>query len=231
MADTLLHLCLPSPMLEDARAGRVNIVNRIAAAVAPAGWRLAFHDDTAAGRARAARRGGHTLLHMQEPDSPRALCLRRAYHYPFWQIEATNERWRFDVARADFAAGDIDPTEARPFFRRWRDKVLGGVPIRREGFIFMPLQGRLTQHRSFQAASPLEMIEATLEADPARPIHATLHPKESYDAAELAALEALAARFPRFRLVRGDAGDLVASCDYVVTQNSSVALTGFFAKK
>lgn len=227
----VLHLCLPSPMREDAEAGQVNIVNRITAAVAPAGWRVAIHGDRAADRLKATRQGGFALFHMQEPEGPNTLTLRRAYHYPFWQIEATNERWNFDVARAHFDADSVDPDEAGRFFRRWRDRILGAAQIRREGFLFMPLQGRLTENRSFQSMSPVQMIEATLAADPRRPIRATLHPKETYPPSEIAALDRIAARHPRFQVIAGRAEDLLATCDAVVTQNSAVALNGFFAQK
>lgn len=224
---TDLHLYLPSPLREDTQAGGVNIVSRIIAAT---GLRPVFHGDTEAERARAGGEGLH-LFHMQEPTGPRVLNLRRAYAYPFWRIEATNERWRFDVALADFDAGSVDMAEARPFFRRQQARFLGEGPDPvRDGFIFMPLQGRLRDHRSFQAMSPVQMIEATLDHDP-RPIRATLHPREIYDAADMAVLDRLQARFPRFRLVQAEAGALLRTCDLVVTQNSSVALAGFFAKK
>lgn len=219
----VLNIYLPEPMRADAAAGRVNIVNRIVAAL---GWPVVYHpvEDWARGE-------GFSLGLMTEPVRDGQLCLRRAYHYPFWQIEATNERWNFDVAKAAFVVGDIDPALARPFFRRWRDKVLGEVTPSRQGFVFMPLQGRLLQHRSFQTMSPVAMIEATLEAEPKRAIKVTLHPKEVYLAKELAALQALERRFSRFQVVTGDAKALVMACDYVVTQNSSVAMTGFFARK
>lgn len=224
MAELYLHL--PSPMREDAARGDVNIVNRIAKAVAPSGYDLVF-----CGEEEALGADGLHLLHMREPEAPNTLTLRRAYTYPFWQIEATNQRWNFDVAKAVFDPSKIEADQARPFFRRWREKFLGAGPTRREGFIFMPLQGRLGLHRSFQAMSPLAMIEATLAADPKREVRATLHPREVYEPADLAKLDALAARFPRFRCIKSEARDLILSCDYVVTQNSSVALHGFFAKK
>jgi len=224
---TDLHLYLPSPLREDTQAGAVNIVSRIIAAT---GLRPVFHGDSDAERARAGGDGLH-LFHMQEPTGPRVLNLRRAYAYPFWRIETTNERWRFDVAQAAFDPGAVDMVEARPFFRRQQARFLGDGPEpSRDGFIFMPLQGRLRDHRSFQAMSPVEMIEATLEQDP-RPIRATLHPREVYDTADRAALDRLKARFPRFKLVQAEAGALLRTCDLVVTQNSSVALAGFFAKK
>jgi hypothetical protein len=222
----VLHLHLPSPLREDAERGDVNIVNRIAKAVAPSGYHLAFwREDEALGAE------GLHLLHMQEPAGSDTLNLRRAYTYPFWQIEATNQRWAFDVAKARFDPSAIDPDQARPFFRRWREKFLGPEQKGREGFIFMPLQGRLSEHRSFQSMNPFAMIEATLAADPKREIRATLHPRETYGAADLARLEALSARYPRFQCLKADARDLIWACDYVVTQNSAVALQGYFAKK
>ena len=228
--DRVLNIYLPSPMCEDALAGRVNIVNRIGAAVQPFGLRLLIHHDSAAEMNDPERRHGWSIFHMQEPVGPRCLCLRRAYHYPFWQLEATNERWWFDVALATFSPKSVDPELAKPFFRRWRERIVGDPPVSHDGFLFMPLQGRLTEHRSFQAMSPLAMIQATLAADP-RPIRATLHPKERYSPRELRALERLAEANPRFQLVQGDTITLLAACDLVVTQNSATALTGFFLKK
>jgi hypothetical protein len=225
---TILHVYLPNPMRQHAEGGQVNIFNRVAAAVAPAGWRLAFHGD---GQGELDAAQGHCLFHMTEPRRAGTLCIRRAYQYPFWQIEDTNERWRFDVARATFNPADIDPDAARAFARRWRDKLFGTAPATRDGFIFMPLQGRLADHRSFQATSPLAMIEATLAADPTRPIRATLHPNEGYSDADRAALADLSRRFPRFQVITGDSMALLLACDYVVTQNSSMAMTGFFAEK
>lgn len=229
--DRTITLYLAPPMAEDAAAGRVNIVNRIAAAVAPAGFTLTIAPDTAADRARAATAPGFHLFHMQEPLGPRCLCLRRVYFYPFWAIEATNERWNWTVAEAPFHAADQPRRAADGFLRRWRAKLLGDGPVTRDGFVFLPLQGRLLDHRSFQTTSPLGMVEATLAAEPRRPLVATLHPKETYGANEIAALDDLVRRFPRLRVVQADARDLLRGCDYVVTQNSAVGLTGFFAEK
>lgn len=220
MAETL-HFHLPGPMRRDAAAGRVNIVNRIMAALP--GWRAEFHRDDDGPRP------GRGIWHMRTPPEG-ALCLRRAGWYPFWHLEATNDRWMFDVARAAFDPGGIDPEEARGFQRRWRQRLLPKDQPTSEGFLFMPLQGRLTDRRGFQAMSPVEMIEATLAQDP-RPIRATLHPREVYSGSERAALERLAARHPRFRLVDAASERLLMRCDMVVTQNSSLAFTGYLLDK
>ena len=227
----VLHLYLPEPMRRDAQAGKINIVNRMAAAVAPLGWHLAFHDESPTELAKAGERDGRALFHMAEPAVMGGLTLRRAYHYPFWQLEATSARWEFDVANAVFDPTETDPVLAKSFASRLRLRVLGNGPVTRNGYVFMPLQGRISRHRSFQSMSPLAMIEATLAAEPQRKIWATLHPKESYDADEMAALAALQSRFQRFRLIQGDAPTLLQGCDYVVTQNSGLALNGYLLGK
>jgi len=184
-----------------------------------------------AAQTRARLRGRHVLHHMRDPQGPRELCLRRAHFYPFWRIEASNDRWQWEVARTPFDLAAVDPVAAEGFRQRWQRNLLGAAPVSREGFLFLPLQGHLSQRRSFQAASPLEMIEHTLDRVPGKPLLATLHPKERYSGRDLAALDRLAARHPRLRLVTDRAEDLLRQCDGVVTQNSTVALAGFFADK
>lgn len=135
------------------------------------------------------------------------------------------------MARSPFDPSTVDPVAARAFLQHWQPRLLGAGPVSRDGFLFLPLQGHLSRQRSFQAASPLEMIEQTLDRVPGKSLLSTLHPRETYSRADLAALDRLVARHPRFRLVTDRAEDLLRRCDGVVTQNSAVALTGFFAGK
>ena len=223
-----LHIYLHSPLRENAAAGRVNIFNRLQLALP--GWRLIYVADTEAELWQAQTRD-YNLFHMVEPTGPNVLCLRRTYFYPFWRIEATNERWNFDVAQADFHPETVPKPEAAAFVARWRTKMFGDGPTRQDGFIFMPLQGRLSEHRSFQSMSPLAMIETVLAQDPRRPVLATLHPNEHYSDRDRAALATLCQQYARFDVTHRDASDLLDSCDYVVTQNSSLALKGYFAGK
>lgn len=206
----------------------MNIFNRMQ--VALAGWRFVFHADTEAERAKAAGRG-YGLFHMQEPTAPHILNLRRAYILPFWRIEAVAERWHFDVAKAAFDPEEIPVDEARSFQARWRRQLLGDIPPRRDGSILVPLQGLIEAHRSFQSMSPLAMLDAVIDRYPDRRIVATLHPKEIYLPAEFEALEELGRRHRHFRLMPETTPELIRNCDGVVTQNSSVALSGFFANK
>ena len=178
-----LHIYLHEPWRTAAEAGEVNLFNRMARALPD--WRLRFHADSEGERARAAARG-FGLFHMHEPTAPTVLCLRRAYAYPFWRIEATNERWNFDVARADFDPATVP--EAARFHAAWRQRLLPGVGSRPEGFLFMPLQGILLRRRSFQSMSPVAMIEAVLAADPrhesaANEMGQTLQLRGRYEAA------------------------------------------------
>ena len=227
MTDRVLHIYLHSPLREAAEAGSVNLFRRMAGALP--GWQLRFHSDTEAERFKAPDRG-YGLFHMQPPNGPRILCLRKTYIAPFWRIEAMTERWLFDVARARFAPEEIPEPEAQDFARRWQAKILGPGTPTRGGYLLVPLQGRIGEHRSFQAQSPLDMLETVLDRT-AQPVVATLHPKEDYSPRELAALDRLAQRFPRFRLVSTPTPGLLLGCDAVITQNSSVALHGYFADK
>ena len=95
----------------------------------------------------------------------------------------------------------------------------------------MPLQGVLRRKRHFQTASPLDMIRTTLAADPSRPVLATLHPNENYSEQDLVELQAIAAAQPNFVLSPQPSIDLLRRCDYVVTENSSLAFAGYFAEK
>lgn len=223
-----LHIYLHEPLRSRAAGQEINFFNKLAAALP--GWSLRYHEDTEENLLSAPARG-YGLFHMQEPPVPTILCLRRAYHYPFWRIEATNERWHFDVAKAAFDPAEVPMDMATRFYSRWRPKVFGVGPTTRDGFVFMPLQGRLQQHRSFQSQSPMDMIRTLLAAWPGRPVRATLHPKEDYLDDDRHILAGIADKHPAFQLVQADAKDLLATCDLVVTQNSSVALTGYFAQK
>ena len=228
MAATILHIYLEDPMLADARAGRFNFLNVLSRAVRDAGWSVEFAPTGPAARAAAPSRDGYALFHMEQPTHDRALTFRRAYHYPFWRIEPVAERWRFAVARAVYDPGEVDGEVAAAFLRRLRARVLPGPPPTRDGPILVPLQGHLRRHRSFQSMSPVEMLDAVCRTG--RPVVATLHPSEHYDADDHAALAALSARH-RDLTVGGDTMRLLRDCAFVATQNSAVAFDGMILGK
>ena len=197
-----------------------------------AGLDVDYRPNTMAGRLGSALRSGYAMFHMDDPSHARALTMRRVYHYPFWQIESSARRWDWHVTKTAFDPADVDPEEAGRFPAFWRKRLFPSAPpVGAGGFVYVPLQGRLTEHRSFQTASPLAMIEAVLQHDPGRPVIATLHPNEIYTEAEKQALSRLAAQHPRLTVETGGMETRLPACDYVVTQNSSVAFNGIFFDK
>lgn len=229
MADhPILRVYLEQPMLKTARAGTFNFLNVLQSAVMGAGWHLEWHETGPKARERAPERNGYALFHAETPTHDRALTFRRAYHYPFWQIETAQQRWRFDVARSSFDPDQIDPELARNFTQRLRKRVLPGPAPRQTDHILVPLQGHVRRCRSFQTLSPIEMIKCV--AATGRPVTATLHPNEVYDDQDHAALQALANRHANLR-IGGDTMTLLRDCAFVATENSAVAFDGYLLGK
>jgi len=216
-----------------AKAGLINIINRIVGAFESCGYKCLFKENTTANTLMSEDNPGYSLFHMDAPPHRRALTLRRAYYYPFWRIESTADRSQWQVAKSQFRSGEIDPDQAKQFVRFWRNRLFPGAePLQTGGgFVFVPLQGRLTRRRSFQTMSPIDMLTVALANDPSRPILAKLHPGETYRPDEKTALSELVDANPRLNLTDTDTSTLVATCDYVVTQNSGLALDGFFHHK
>ena len=228
MNSTTLRIYLQGSMLDTSRAGTFNFMNVLKAAVESAGWQVEFHETGNAARRKAPRLDGYALYHMEPPTHDRALTFRRAYHYPFWQIEPVSQRWRFHVAKSRFDPLSVDPDQARAFTDRLRARVLPGPPAQRGRTVLVPLQGHIRRCRSFQTMSPIEMLAAT--AATGHPVTATLHPGEVYDDADMHALEKLAAQHPNLTL-GGDTAAILRDCAFVVTQNSAVAFDGYLLGK
>jgi hypothetical protein len=220
---------LPEGLRQSAEAGEHNFLTKVADVLRAADLEVYYEAPHFAD----ARRSGYSLFHMERPFTRNSVTVRRAYFYPFWQIEHSHERWRWDVAKARFDPDGIDVNEAVRFYRFWQ-KRLYEAPLKNlghDGFVYVPLQGKLLEKRSFQHCSPVEMIGHTLAQEPNRKVIAALHPKESYSEEEFAVLERLEAEYSQLELRMGDMDDLLARCDYIVTQNSSVAFSGFFFGK
>ena len=226
-----LRIYLEGEALPRARAGTHNFFRRLKEAVEGQGWRVTVEESTLASRLAAPGRDGYALYRMEEPTHARALTCRRCDVGAFWNIETSAKRWEWPVAQDPFDPETVDPEDAARFVRNWRKSLYSsGISPADEGFVFVPLQGRLIERRSFQAMSPLAMIEEVL-ARIDLPVLATLHPNESYSAEELAALDRLAAGHPRLTVQRGGSMAALRQCSLVVTENSSMAFEGFFLEK
>lgn len=223
---------LDDGLRQSAIAGDHNFIARVSTVLRGAGYGVQYCPNTPAERAKSAHRQGYSLFHMDAPLQDRALTFRRVYHYPFWGIEPSNKRWEWHVARSDFTAHSVPRKPADRFYAFWQKRLFPDIPVpTKQGFVYVPLQGRLLDHRSFQQCSPLDMVRAVLDHDPDRPVVATFHPKETYSPSEVSTFRALAQENPRLTLRTGGMLEMLATCDYIVTQNSGVAFDGmFFAK-
>jgi hypothetical protein len=232
-APKILRFYLDPDLRSSAVKGDHNFIAKIAATVDSAGYRVEYKQNGPDERLKSATRRGYAMFHMDDPFHERALTFRRAYHYPFWAIENTAQRWDWRVARTPFDPNSDDPEKSAPFYRFWQNRLFGAAPAEtsRDGFVYMPLQGRLLEHRSFQSASPINMIKDVLHHDPSRKIIATLHPNETYSPQEIAALTALSDRVSRFELSDKKMETCLQHCDYIVTQNSSAGFAGYFFGK
>lgn len=229
----ILRFYLEGKLLKGAQAGTNNFLSKLISVTEAAGFQIELCARGAGDYLASGFRDGYAMFHMQEPTTPNGLTFRKVYHGPFYAIEPTNERWNWLVAQKTYDPEKIDPDEANSFFSRWQKRIHGDAPqnVSHDGFVYVPLQGHLTQHRSFQMASPIEMIMAVLQHDPNRRVIATLHPGETYTRAEQKRLVSLQERFANLSIQTGGMSELLQRCDYVVSQNSSVAFHGYFFGK
>ncbi len=226
---SILHFYLGESGRAAVLQGQDRMTTRIAAAVRSAGWQVQLC--TAEKRAFIPDRPGHHLVLNEAVPSANCLTLRRVGWEPFWRIERTNDRWDWEIAGQSFDAGAVDARRAEQFLANWRKRLFGTAPITQGGGVFVPLQGKLTEQRHFQAASPLQMLEATARHWPERAVTVTLHPRETYTVEDRQALAKLASALPNVRVAEGDSDAILLGCDLVVTQNSTMALRGYVAQK
>jgi hypothetical protein len=209
--------------------GQNRITTRVASAVKAAGWEVRLCPSEE--RPLIPGRAGYHLVSNEEVPSANCMTLRRVGWDPFWRIERTNDRWNWQIAGQDFGPSGADTSRSAQFLGYWGKQLFGKAAATSGGGVFVPLQGKLTQQRHFQAASPLQMLEAVAKRWPDRAIQVTLHPREDYSATELASLDQMIADLPNVSLARVGSDALLLACDLVVTQNSTMALRGYVAQK
>ncbi|PJI85884.1 capsular polysaccharide biosynthesis protein [Yoonia maricola] len=224
---------LPPHLRKQAERGNHNFISKVSEVLTSAGLIVAFDGDDDLARLRAVARPGRGMYLMDPPANARGLTFRKTYIYPFWHIEKEAERWNWPVAQDVFDRRKVDARKAANFYRFWRRRLFDDAPdhARKDGFVYVPLQGQLLRQRSFQSCSPLDMIKTVLAHDQKRQVVVTLHPSETYTTAEQKALEALASEDDRLIVDRGGSPRYLQNCDYIVTQNSAVGFEGYFFGK
>lgn len=228
-----VRIHLGPQILEAARAGRHNFLNRLTAVLQESGFETEFRENNYAERIATGALPGWSMFEMEPPEGPRSLVFRLAYVAPFWQIDRTDRRWDWSVAQVSFDPDPRHREEAERFAAYWRRRLYGSAPetVVRDGVIFVPLQARLLEKRPFQTMSPIMMLDWLLDRFPGRRIVATLHPKLDVTEEERAALAALTARHGKLAVDRRSAPEMLARCDFVATQNSAVAFEALFFRK
>ena len=211
------------------RAGQDRFIARITNVLREDGFDVELHDNKTARSSYE----GYSIFSMEPANAERSVTIREAYHPSFHRIEVEKKRWLWEVAQAEFDPSSVNPDRAAKFYADWRARLFGdaATQTQRDGSILIPLQGKLTRHRVFQTCSPVDMIAKTASHFPDRPIHVTLHPREVYTGQETQALEDLAGQFSNVNLSTRPSYEIAKTCDFIVTQNSSVAfMANFFGK-
>lgn len=229
----VLSIYLDAPMLKRAEAGHFGFVNRVSKAFAEENFKVHLRPNSFDERLKSGARRGYSIFYMDEPFHTKSLTMRRAYYFPYWRLERTSQRWDFQVAARHFDPLDVDGDAADVWFSNWRKWLFkrGPATAEKSGMIYVPLQGRLAEKRSFQSMSPFAMIEAVQMHAGERKILLALHPGEHYDDEEHAVLAEMAENDPRITIQTGGMEEALRLCDLVVTQNSAAALSGFFFQK
>ncbi len=229
----ILRFYLDAGLRKKAMAAEHNFIGKIEQVAKNAKFRVEFRKNSTEERLNSATRRGYSMFHMDDPEHDRALTFRRVYQYPFWAIEDNAKRWEWRVAQTEFPSEDVSRKEANRFYGFWQNRLFGNATETKEqgGLVYVPLQGKLLDHRSFQYCSPIEMLSHVLTQDPSRPVVATLHPNEVYSEKELKTLNDLDQKHPRLTVKTGDMQAMLQRCDYVVTQNSAAAFSGYFFGK
>lgn len=233
MEARILRIYLDDVMLDMAQRGEFGFVARVTKAFEGIGFRVELRRNSFQERLKSAARNGYSLFLMDDPFHPKSLTMRKSYYFPFWRIEATPKRWEFEVAKKTFDPAGIDTDVAMDWVGNWRKWLFkrGPETAERTGLIYVALQGKLLEHRSFQSMSPIDMIAEVQARAGDKRILLGLHPGEDYSDEERATLDAIAANDPRVMVQTGGMEEALRVCDFVITQNSAAALSGFFFEK
>ena len=229
----IVRYYLHRSLKQRAESGQHNFINKLNSVLRKEGFDIRFCDDSLSEQIKSRTRSGYSVFLMQEPTTERGLTLRLNYFYPFWNIEKTGKRWDWPVAKTPFDTAQAPAAEMKKFANQLRRRHFDTAceNSSRDGFVYVPLQGRLLAQRAFQYCSPIEMIDALLEHERSRGIVVTFHPKEKYTSEEIQAVHRLERIHPRLTISDQTMVSLLTRCDYVATQNSAVALSGFFFRK
>ncbi len=147
-------------------------------------------------------------------------------------LRSPDHRLDWTSTSAVFDPAEVNRKPADNLFIRHRKRegidsfeTTAGTP-----FVYIPLQAELLKKRRFQSMSPIDMVKMTARQETRRGLVVTTHPMVRYSGAELRALSELGAD-PRIEVTTAPMHEMLAACDYVVTENSTVAFHGHLHRK
>jgi hypothetical protein len=199
---------------------------------------IALDRDTALDRVNADT-AFHVINHGRIKH-PRVLNAGIAYVYPFWNMDPNGIRAFSSIADQTFRAADVDADLARPFFRRIKQRLVGGRTSRYEqpeqatelpdGAVAVFLQSE--GHRIVGETCYLDrwhMVETVL-ANVEGPVVMKPHPRDI--APETAArLQKLQSQHANLTISDGNIHDILSAASRVVTINSAVGIEAYLHRK
>jgi hypothetical protein len=239
MADFVFHV--PRSWLGPLGTGLLPFYQKLIGGLEAAGFEcetIALNRETALERV-AQDRAFHVINHGRI-NHPRVLNAGIAYVYPFWNMDPHGIRAFSSIADQAFHASDVDADIARPFFRRMKQRLVGGRTSRyaqpdgvsdvAQGAIAVFLQSE--GHRIVGETCYLDrwqMLEGVLAVTDG-PVVVKPHPRDQ-DAQTANKLEALQKLHPNLSISTGNIHDLLAAASRVVTINSAVGVEAYLHRK
>lgn len=226
-------LYLPDELRQQAKRGQHNFISKISNVIAASGLRIGYDGDDDDPPARAQRRAGFALFWQNGPVQERCLTISRTYIYPFWRIETQGNPVDFAVARRVFDSAAVDARKAANFLRLWQNRLhdMSAMDLRRDGFVFVPLDGDLDNRRPSAVMDQITVIETVLRYEKRRPVIVTLDSAASYHPDQQKRLTDLLDQHDRLYIRNGDSARYFKTCDYVVAASAATGFAAlFFAK-
>ena len=239
MADFVFHL--PRSWLGPFGTGLLPFYQKLIGGLGAAGFvceTLALDRETVLDRV-GQDRAFHIVNHGRF-SHPRVLNTGIAYVYPFWNMDPNGIRAFSSIADQTFRAGDVDADLARPFFRRIKQRLVGGRTSRYEQpdgvsdipenavAVFLQSEGhRIVGETCYlDRWQMLEGVLATVDG----PVVVKPHPRDQ-DAETAQRLEMLQLAHPNLSISTGNIHDLLAAASRVVTINSAVGIEAYLHRK
>ena len=231
MSSKQLEIYLPWKILRQTQNGRHVFYSKMKDAFEEIGFKVSLIQNTPVNLQDSLESKAYLVYHRNSPQTPNTLEVRPAYVGPFWAIDRTAIHSEKRVYLQNFRPDKIKPARAKRFFDNWTSKIIGDQrnTYSEVGFVLIAMQGILLRQRFWQSMTPINMVKQIINAEPDRRILIKLHPGEKYSDIELDAIKKQTC--DRVEIVDSNLAELLSSCAYTVSMNSSVSFKGLLYKK